>query len=164
VDTDNLGPEISVPCEVQANDLGARGCCHPQACPRVLVLSLRDSEYNNNPYQKNGFSSNSEKWNVRISRDFSISSSRTLRYDGMGAGEELLGIWNEDWGRVLNVRTDTSLLYRLARVRRFVHSIPVGRLLDSVSFRIRLRVIQGVNLSQHESVTLRSLLRSIPLH
>ena len=105
-----MGLDISVSCEVQANDLGARGCCHPQACPRVLVLSLRDSEYNNHPYQKNGFSSNSKKSNVRISRDFSISSSRTLRYDGMGVGEELLGIWNEDRGRVLDVGVDTSLL------------------------------------------------------
>ena len=89
-----MGPEISVSCDGQANDLGARGCRHPQACPRVLVLSLHDSQYNT--YQKNGFSSNSEKSNVRISRDFSISSSRTFRYDGMDIGDELLGIWNED--------------------------------------------------------------------
>jgi hypothetical protein len=46
VDTNNLGPEISASYDSQANDLGARGCRHPQACPQVLVLSLCDSQYN----------------------------------------------------------------------------------------------------------------------
>ena len=46
VDTNNLGLEISVSCDGQAIDLGARGCRQPQACPRILVLSLHNSQYN----------------------------------------------------------------------------------------------------------------------
>ena len=47
----------------------------------------------------------------------------------MDIGDELLGIWNEDWGRVLKIGTDSSLFimtgssqkvcpYNTSRLRR----------------------------------------------
>jgi len=44
VDTNNLGPEIPVSCDGQANDLGACGCRHhPQACPRVEAFAIANT-------------------------------------------------------------------------------------------------------------------------